>query len=73
MNSKTLLAFALASAFTLSNSAVYADDGKTDAPKPELTAQSSETSTPPAPAPELTAQSDEKSSPPAPKPELIAA
>ena len=71
MNRKTLLALALASAFAFSNSVVYAEDEKSEAPKPELTAQSDETATPSAPAPELMAEGDEKSAPPAP--ELMAA
>ena len=72
MNRKTLISLALVSAFAISNSLVYAQDEKQEAPKPEFTAQSDESSTPAAPKPEFTAQSDESSAPSAPKPEFTA-
>jgi len=70
MNRKTLLALALASAFAASTAAVYADEDKKEAPKPEFTSQSDEKPTPPAPAPELIAEGEEK--PTQPAPEMIA-
>jgi hypothetical protein len=70
MNRKTLLAFALSSAFTFPVSMAYADgDGTKEAPKPELTADAGD-SFPQGSSPELIAQSDEKKE--ISKPELIA-
>lgn len=68
MNRKTLLALSLAGVFALPQTAVFADDGKQEAPKPELISQSDEQPAPP--APELVSQSDE--TPPQPAPELAA-
>lgn len=54
MNSKTLLALALAGAFSLSHSVVYAEgDEKPSQPAPELIAEGDEK--PSQPAPELIA------------------
>jgi len=62
MNRKTALALAVASAFALSTFSTYADEEKTEAPKPEFTAQADETTG--APKPE---SPDQES--PTPKPE----
>ena len=66
MNRKTVLALALASAFALSTSAVYADDEKTETEKPQLVAEGDEKETT---KPEVIAEGDEKETS---KPELIA-
>jgi len=66
MNRKTVLALALASAFGVSNSAVYADDEKKETQKPQVIAEDEKKETK---KPELISDSHEKEKP---KPELIA-
>lgn len=70
MNRKMLLALSLAGVFALPQTAVFADDGKQEAPKPELIAEGEEKPT--QPAPELIAEGEDKT-PSQPAPELITA
>ena len=76
MNRKTALALALASAFTLSTYAAYADEEKKEGEAPQLISQSDEQSDgkKEGEAPQLISQSDEQSDgrKETPRPELTA-